>query len=181
MKSQYIFVLFIHWIVVYFIINIMHRAKMWFTCRWILLEGSEYILSRSGISLFAVNRVKRIYQTDKVKKLICDKMIILKSKKIFRKLMGLQSFRGRYFRGYVIFVPILISFPMLLIILLSGLSFHWNINNDVSGAWPSLTLMCGASCVTTSYLHFLINRVRFFSLFDDIQDIVNESELWLRN
>lgn len=100
-------------------------------------------------------------------------MIVLEVNKFFQYL---ESFIGsRYQRFFSIIAPILIFVSMLLITFWIFLNFIFNFNDNIGIALSSLPTAFGFFMMTVLYGHFLINRDRFHSLFEDMQGIVNDS------
>lgn len=74
-------------------------------------------------------------------------------------------------------VPFVIIFWLLPIQLGSSVNFVLNVRGDLVHACASLIPALCFSIWIVIYWHFLINRKRFYSLFNDVEDIVYESEL----
>lgn len=103
-----------------------------------------------------------------------EKMIILQMNKFLQLFIGLQSFGRDSHLGYII-APIFLTISMLLLFLTLYMNIILNIHNDFDKAWPSLpAIFPGLTCLLV-YWHLLSNRTRFYSLFDDMEDIMNKS------
>lgn len=105
-------------------------------------------------------------------------MIIFETNKIFQRFIGLQSSGPGSHQGYII-APILISIPMLSLVLSISLNFIVNIHDDTNRVWSTLPTTIALFVFLILYWHLLINRRHFYSLFEDMQDIVDESA-WQR-
>lgn len=103
-------------------------------------------------------------------------MIVFEVNKLFREIFGLQSFNqwkyGRYIQDVV---PIVVTFSLFFVISTSFLNFILNFDDNIHRAWPSLAPLLGMSTFATVYWYLLMNRAVFYSLFDDMQALVNES------
>lgn len=102
-------------------------------------------------------------------------MIVFEINKIFQKAIGLHPFGEDHYRGYV--VASIVSISMLLFTSMLFLNFVFNIHDDLNATWSTLPLITGYLTVALVYWHFLFNRNHFYSLFKDMEDIVNESLL----
>lgn len=99
-------------------------------------------------------------------------MIILETKKIFREFIGLQSFGGSKYRGVIhCLVPIIFTSSALVVIFMSIMTYISNANQF----WSSVAPFVGYSMITTIYWDFVIDRNNFFSIFDDMEAVVNQS------
>lgn len=103
-------------------------------------------------------------------------MIIFEVKIFLRRIVGLGSFSGKYYRETNIVVPIMVAIPLLFLASTSILNIILSNEADLNEAWFSIPGGGGASYLTSVYLHFLFNRNRFISLLDEMENIVNESE-----
>lgn len=74
-------------------------------------------------------------------------------------------------------VPFVITFSMFSIQLGNSIDFVLNVRDDLVHACALLISALGFSIWIVIYLHFLFNRQRFYSLFNEVEDIVYESEL----
>lgn len=98
-------------------------------------------------------------------------MIILAKYKLLQKLIGLDPL------GALENIVVRITYWLLLFSTagLISIFFIVNIHDDIHRAWGALTAIIAFTTVVTTYSHLLIYRDRFYSLLDDLQDIVNES------
>lgn len=101
-------------------------------------------------------------------------MIVLETNKIFQRFIGLQSSGPGSHRGYII-APILISIPILSLVLSISLNFILNIHDDSNRVWSTLPTTIALFVFIILYWHLLFNRRQFYSLFENMQDIVDES------
>lgn len=103
------------------------------------------------------------------------KMIIFEIRKFFQFFFGEKIFGGSRARriAYII-LPIFISISKPLLLVSLSLNFALNIGHDIPKAWPSVSAGLGFLTTILLYWHLLINRSRFYSLFDEMQDIVDE-------
>lgn len=98
-------------------------------------------------------------------------MIILAKYKFLQKLIGLDPLGG--FENIVLrFIYWFLLFSTAMLI---SIFFFLNIHDDIHRAWGALTALIAFTTVVTTYSHLLIYRHRFYSLLDELQDIVNES------
>lgn len=101
-------------------------------------------------------------------------MIVFEINKIFQKIIGLHSYGPGSHWGYII-APILVSIPMLLLVFSIVLNFILNIRDETNMIWSTLPTAIAIFIFNVLYWHLLINRRNFYSLFDDMQDIIGES------
>lgn len=104
-------------------------------------------------------------------------MIVFEINKMFQKVIGLKSCGGGHYREYI--VASIVSISMLLIFSMLSLNFVFNIHDDLNAAWSTLPLITAYLTVVLVHWHFLFNRNHFYSLFGNMEDIVNESLLKL--
>lgn len=103
-------------------------------------------------------------------------MIVLEVSKTFQNLIGLESFGAGKFHKYLrIIAPKLVSVPTFLLTLWTTLNFIWNVNDNIVVALFSMQAASGFFTMSTLHASFLINHAHFYSLFDDLQAIVNDS------
>lgn len=106
----------------------------------------------------------------------CEKIIVLEASKIFHNLIDLAWIRGdKYHKYFDMIVPNLVSVPTFLLTLWSTLNFIWNIKGNILVALTSMQTVLGFLMMTCLHWSLLINRAYFYSLFEDIQGIVNDS------
>lgn len=98
-------------------------------------------------------------------------MFVLEEYKFLQKLMGLNPQGG--FANIVVRVISLVSLLSCDLMLLLFVVF--NIHNDLYGALTALPATLGFTLLLTTYLYLLIRREQFFSVLNELQDIVNES------
>lgn len=108
---------------------------------------------------------------------LCGEMIIFEINKIFREIFELRWFnRFKYRECIPIVVPIFITFVWCSMIYMSFMHFISNINdNNIDRALPSVTPFLSFSSVTIIYWYLLRYRADFYSIFDYMQAIVDES------
>lgn len=103
-------------------------------------------------------------------------MTILEASRLLRETIGLDLFSGgKYYGCILVAVPIFITFQFFCMILTAFLNFFSNIKADIPKALSS----CGPALfyfmLTAIYLHLQVNCADFYSLFDRMQAIANES------
>lgn len=98
-------------------------------------------------------------------------MIVFEKYRLMERLIGLDPIggRGRIFLRFINLVPITLFNLMELAFIIS------NINHDIHQVISALAPLFGAIPPMASYIHLLINRHRYHSLLNDLQDIVNKS------
>lgn len=109
-------------------------------------------------------------------------MITIRTKKIFQDTIGdgdllpnlPEKFRKVALRERI-FVPIVYSVLLFSVILSSSINFVLNIREDLIRACVSLLPAIGQAILLAVYWHFLVNRSKFYSLFNEVEDIVYES------
>lgn len=98
-------------------------------------------------------------------------MIVLAKYKLLQKLMGLDP-RG----GLENVILRFLYFFVFILCLLSLLIFLFSkAYDDIYRLWAVLLPIMATTSLMASYLYLVIYRGRFYSLLDDLQDIVNES------
>lgn len=103
-------------------------------------------------------------------------MIVLESNKFFQEIIDLKSIIGGKYRKYIhITVSVFISILLLCLILSAFWNFFLNFNDDILKALPIWAPAVSVFMVSTKYWHLLINRAKFYTLFDGLQAIVDES------
>lgn len=103
-------------------------------------------------------------------------MIVLEVNKVFQYLIGLESFGGgKYQRFFTNIAPIMPSMSMLLTSLWMFLNFIFNVNDNIQTALASLPGALAYIMLAILHWHLVINRIYFYSLFEDMQAIINES------
>lgn len=103
-----------------------------------------------------------------------EKMILFETNKFFQQIIGLQSSGPGSHRGYII-APILVSIPMLFLVFSISLNFILNIHDETNQVWSTLPTTIALFVFIILYWYLLFNRRHFYSLFEDMQDIVDES------
>lgn len=100
-------------------------------------------------------------------------MFALKEFKWVQKLLGLNSIGG--------FENIALQFVSLIMIyscyLMLSIYFASNIYVNLYDALAALPLLFGYTLISSTYLHLLIYRERFYSLLGDLESLLSESEL----
>lgn len=99
-------------------------------------------------------------------------MIVLEKYRMFEKLLGLHPLGGRkhiyvrisYFVTFISFNLMELTFIIL--------NIHEGIEKVASALSPIFVVPSSVAC----YAHFLINRDRYNSLLNEMQDIVDESK-----
>lgn len=109
-------------------------------------------------------------------KLNCENknMIIFATIKFVQKIIGLQSCGRASHLAYMI-VPIFVSIPMVLLVFSILMDFILNIHDDTNRLWSTSSILIALIEFLILYWYHLINHQRFYSLFDSMQDIVDES------
>lgn len=98
-------------------------------------------------------------------------MIVLREFRMFERLIGLNpSGELEKIAVQIVYLALLISTELLLLIF-----FISNIQRDIYRALGSLPSIIAFTAHMVAYLHLLIGRERFFALYDDLQNIVDES------
>lgn len=85
------------------------------------------------------------------------------------KWFGNAILRERYV------VPILFSVAMIAVQIMTMVDFFINIQIDITRAFTSLSCTLAMTVWIANHCYFLINRGRFYSLFDEVEVIVGES------
>lgn len=75
-----------------------------------------------------------------------------------------------------IVVPMMFMLSMGSLYITSFFHFLFNVRDDFIHACSSLMVAVGILHVEAVYSHFWINRTEFYSLFDEVEDIVYRSE-----
>lgn len=100
-------------------------------------------------------------------------MIVLEVNKIFQNLIGMEPFGPSKYHRY--FNPNSAFVSMFLLTLWTSLNFICNINEDIVEALSSMRTASGFFMMASLNWSFLINRAHFYSLFVDLQAVVNDS------
>lgn len=102
-----------------------------------------------------------------------DKMIVLTKYKFLLKLIGFNPLGGyeNIFVQLIYFIVIISTSAM------TWLYFFINIGQHIHmyQAWAALPVAFTGTPNVAIYLHFLNSRQRFYSLLDEVQDIINIS------
>lgn len=72
-------------------------------------------------------------------------------------------------------VPFLFSIAMIAVQITTLIDFFINIQDDITRAFTSLSCTLAMTVWIANHGYFLINRERFYSLFDEVEVIVDES------
>lgn len=72
-------------------------------------------------------------------------------------------------------VATIFTIPMHSIQLLTAINFVFNIRKDLISACTSSIVVLSFLCILAIYWHYFINRERFYSLFNDVEDIIRKS------
>lgn len=103
-------------------------------------------------------------------------MVVFVVNNIFKNIIGLESLGGgKYHKYFSSIAPNLVSASMNLLTLWIFLNFIWNVNDNIDIALSSMQAALGFFVVTTVHGSLLINRTYFYSLFNDMQAIVDDS------
>lgn len=103
-------------------------------------------------------------------------MIILEINKLFHEVIGLQSFqRSKYGGNIQIVVPFFVTVSLFGVASTSFVHFLLNVDDKILIALPSLQTVFAFPMIVLIYWYFLKFRADFYSLFDDIQAIIDES------
>lgn len=100
-----------------------------------------------------------------------QKMIIFGKFKLVMQMSGLDPEGGR--RN--IFARIIFSVAFFLFILSTSILLTINFRRDIDQALPILPLFLAFGSTIATYFHLVINREQFYSIFEELQDIVHES------
>lgn len=98
-------------------------------------------------------------------------MIVFGRYRLMEKLIGLNPIGGRE-NGFLRIVHLffIVSFDLM-----ESIFIILNIDDGIDQVAPGLAPLFGTIPPMVSYVHLLINRGRYYSLMNDLQDIVNES------
>lgn len=100
-------------------------------------------------------------------------MIILEKYQLLEKLVGLKPFGGRESIVLpIIYVVTFISFNLMQLIFITV-----NIQEHVVQALTALGIFFGVMPAMLTHMYLLINRTRYYSLLNEMQDVVNERTL----
>lgn len=104
-------------------------------------------------------------------------MIVLEVNKSLQNLIGLAWIGGgKYHEHSRIIAQMLVSFSMFLFTLWTILNFVWNVNDNIVEALTSMRTAPAFFMTYSIHLSCLINRANFYSLFEDLQAIVDDSK-----
>lgn len=98
-------------------------------------------------------------------------MIIFGKFKFLLEMSGLDP-QARS-KNYIARIVYTISF--LLSCLLASIFVAQTFSQDIDQSLPVVCIILADCALLATYSHLLINRDRFYSLLDDVQDIVDES------
>lgn len=100
-------------------------------------------------------------------------MFALKEFKWVQKLIGLNPHGG--FENIVLrFVSLTMIYSCYLMLTIFLVS---NIHVNLFGALVALPPFFGYTLISSTYLHLLIYRGRYYSLLDDLESLLSESEI----
>lgn len=98
-------------------------------------------------------------------------MKIFEEYRLLERLIGLNARGGRE----SIFVRIICLISIILMAAMELAFFILNIHDGIDRAMPALASLCGSLPTLACYGHLLINRQRYHSLFNQMENIVTES------
>lgn len=122
----------------------------------------------SLLKVIPVQRTRK-YSSTNISKVI--EMIIFEEYRLLERLVGLNSLGGRE----RIFVRIIYAVSIILMAAMELTFFTLNIRDGIDRAMPALTSLCGSIPTLACYGHLLINRQRYHSILNQMQNIVTES------